>query len=169
MKYPDNAYVEYNDEDCVLYTFSDEDSGRDYLAMYRFQDKVLSVLVESESMQRYYYELYQGKVYYTTDITENMTFTTVRDGVESTFERNTTIGLILYRVNTDGTGEEVVFEYPDTEQEIMEDSHPYLYSLIFEISGGEIVVEVHTGGEPHPFYRMNIDGSGLRQIGQVPK
>lgn len=36
-----------------------------------------------------------------------------------------------------------------------------------QISGDEIVLEVYIGDEDHPYYRMNVDGSELRKIGQV--
>ena len=75
----------------------------------------------------------------------------------------------LNRLNMDGSGRKVLFEYryPGAEQEIKENYPPYL-SLRFEINAGEIVVEVYNGEDPHPFYRMNIDGSGQQFIGQVP-
>lgn len=78
--------------------------------------------------------------------------------------------LRLNRMEADGTGKEVIFEYRylDTVPEIMESRLPYL-SMLYEISGGEIVVEVYLGGEAHPFYRMKTDGSGQERIGQVPK
>ena len=80
-----------------------------------------------------------------------------------------TIGLSLNRMNPDGTGKEIIFEYryPETEQEIPENRLPYL-TLLFEISGDEIIARVYIGNEPHPVYRMRIDGKELRQIGQIP-
>ena len=73
----------------------------------------------------------------------------------------------------DGSGKEVIFEYryPEAAAGVMEDFIPYI-SLIYEISGGEIVAEVYLGAEPskpHPFYRMKADGSRQERIGQVPE
>lgn len=165
----ERTYPRYNDEDCMLYVYSDKNSHKNYLVMYRWQDKVLSVLVESESVIDNL-ELYQEKIYYSTEVVENIKYKTIQNGAESIVQNEGTVGLILHRINTDGTGEENIFEYryPKTEQEIVDSRPPYL-TFINEISGGEIVVRVYIGNEPHPVYRMNTDGSGLRQIGQIPK
>lgn len=168
---PDEAYIDYCDENRVLYASnpgpdSDEDS---YLFMYCWQDKVLSVLAEEES-EIFYPEFYDGKIYYCTDITENVTRKTVQDGQIQTTEEKDTVGVRLNRMEPDGTGKETIFEYryTDNGQELVKNRIPYL-SLIYEISGDEIVAEVYIGDEPHPFYRMNTDGSGLKKIGQMPK
>lgn len=168
---PDEAYIDYCDENCVLYASnpgpdSDEDS---YLSMYCWQDKVLSVLAEEES-DIDYPELYDGKIYYCTDIVENVKCKTIQDEQEQITETEDIVGVRLNRMEPDGTGKETIFEYryQDNGQEIIEDRIPYL-SLIYEISGDEIVVEVYIGNKPHPIYRMNTDGSGLKKIGQMPK
>lgn len=165
----ERGYNQYNDENCMLYTYYDQDSSKRYLVMYRWEDKALSVLAESESAID---DLiwYQGKIYYTTEIVENITYKTMRNGTETMVQEEDTVGLILYRMNEDGSGKESIFEYryPAAAQEIIDKKPPYL-AFIYEISGGEIILEVYIGSEPHPFYRMNIDGSEVRQIGQVPK
>ncbi len=85
-------------------------------------------------------------------------------------EEEDTVGIRLNRMELSGTGKETVFEYryQETEQEIMESRIPSL-RLNYEISGGEIIVELVIDNEPHPVYRMMTDGSGQRQIGQIPK
>lgn len=94
---------------------------------------------------------YKGKVYYSTEIV---------DGTD-------TVGITLNRMESDGTGKETVFEYRYPEGYTGDDiSYP---ELIYEISGDEIVIEVDIKGEPHPFFRMNTDGSGLKNIGQMPR
>lgn len=172
VKLPDEAWLDYCDEDCVLYAFNpspdmDIDKGCYYLAMYRWQDKVLSVLAKEES-EIDNLELYKGKIYYAADIVENVTYKTVQDGKEQVTEVEETVGVRINRMELDGSGKETVFEYryQETEQEIMESIVPYL-ALVYEISGDEIVVEVYIGNEPHPFYRMKTDGSGRERIGQV--
>lgn len=169
IKLPEKAYFQDNDENGGLYTFSDEDSGKYYLALYRWQDKALTVLLEAEAGIDDL-KLYRDKIYYTTEIIEEVTYKIVRDGVERTEQGPDTVGIVLCRMNMDGSGKETVFEYryPGADEEIMECRPPYI-ALIYEIGGGEIVAEVYIGDGPHPFYRMNMDGSGLRQIGQVPK
>lgn len=168
VKRPEEAYVEYCDEDCALYSFSDEGSGFHYLAMYRWEDRMLSVLAQEEAAIESP-EVYKGKIYYAADIVENVKYKTWQDGKEQTTEEEDTVGVRLNRISLDGTGKETVFEYryPEEEQEIRENQIPYL-SLICEISGGEIIAEVYIGGKPHPFYRMKTDGSGAKKIGQVP-
>lgn len=167
-KRPDEAYLEYCDEDCILYSFSEEDSGLYYLAMYRWEDRVLSVLAQDRGAIDYP-EIYKGKIYYATDIVENVRYKIWQDGKEQTAEEEDTVGVRLNRMSPDGTGKETVFEYryPEEGQETRENRIPYL-SLIYEICGDEIIAEVYIGDEPHPFYRMNVDGSGVKKIGQVP-
>lgn len=84
-----------------------------------------------------------------------------------TLEQVGMCALTLNRMEPDGTGKETVFEYHYPEGDTG-DSIPHP-ELNYEISGDEIVVEVSIKGEPHQFYRMNTDGSGLRNIGQMPK
>lgn len=156
------------DEECALYTF--EHNERGYIALYRWQDKSLFIMAETESelnindLQRY-----GDKIYYCTEIPENVKYKTTKDGKEYIEEERETIGVKLNRINMDGTGMETIFEYryPEAGQDIKEKRPPYL-SLIFEISGGQITVEVYNGDGPHPFYQMNIDGSGQRLIGKTP-
>lgn len=172
VKLPDEAYVDYCDEDCVLYTFNcnqNTDESAYCLAMYRWQDKVLSVLAKEETAIDYP-EVYKGKIYYSTDIVENVSYKEMQDGVEQITEEVDTVGVRLIRMNLDGTGKETVFEYRYQENTdgITGSRIPYL-SLIYEINGDEIVAEVYIGNEPHPFYRMKTDGSGQKMIGQMPK
>ncbi len=159
----------YCDEDCMLYTFSDMDKGKYYLAMYRWQDRVLSVLAEEETRIDNF-ELYKGKIYYATEIVESVTFCRTVQDEKKQITEETTVGIRLHRMELDGSSTETVFEYryPKAGQDIMEGYMPYL-SLITEISGDEIVAEVYIGDEPHPVYRMDTDGSRQRKIGQIPR
>lgn len=168
----ETSWIHYCDENCALYTFNpspDIDKGFDYLAMYCWQDKVLSVLTEEET-EIDDLEFYNGKIYYSTEIVENITYKTMKEGEEQITEEEDTVGIRLNRMEPDGTGKETVFEYryPGTEQEIVESRPPYM-ALIYEISGDEIIMEVFIGSTPHPVYRMNTDGSGQKKIGQIPK
>ena len=170
VKPPDEAHIDYCDEDCVLYAFnssSDINKGFYYLVRYCWQDKVLSVLAKEESAIDDQ-EIYKGKIYYSTEIVENVAYKTVRDGKELIVEEEDTVGIRLNRMELDGTEKETVYEYryPEADQEIMESSIPYL-ALIYEISGDEIITEVYIGSEPHPIYQMKTDGSGQKKIGQI--
>lgn len=172
VEQPGEAYIEYCDENCALYTFgvdSDPDRSIRCLAMYDWQGKVLSVLAQGESPIESP-KFYDGKIYYTSEIVENVTYRTMEDGKEHMTEEEETVGVRLNRMEPDGTGKEVIFEYRylETVPEIMEKRVPYL-SLLYEISGGEVVAEVYLGDGAHPFYRMKTDGSGQEKIGQVPK
>ena len=115
-------------------------------------------------------QIYNGKIYYSTEIVENVVYRTMQDGKEQMVEEEDTVGIRLNRMELSGTGKETVFgyRYQETEQEIMESRIPSL-RLNYEISGGEIIVELVIDNEPHPVYRMMTDGSGQRQIGQIPK
>lgn len=169
--YPSQGFGGYHDEDGIFYGFSAPDSRTSYLARYSFEDHSLSVLAESEGAIDYLdLEYYKGKIYYTTDIFEEVTYRTKREE-SGLIKEEQMVGFTLNRMNADGTEKEEIFEYryPGAEQEIMEFEPPYL-ALNYEISRDEIIIEVYVGsGEPHPFYRMNVDGSGQRQIGQVPR
>ena len=170
---PNETYLcDYCDENCVLYTFnlnSDAEKSSYYLVMYCWENKVLSVLAEEE-VKIDDLEFYNGKIYYSTEIVENIAYKTMQDGEEQITEEEDTVGIRLNRMEPDGTGKETVFEYryPGTEQEIVESKPPYL-AFIYEISGDEIIMEVYIGDEPHPVYRMNTDGSGQKKIGQIPR
>lgn len=170
VKRPDEVYLrDCCDEEGVFYTFTDEESRCHYLARYCWQDGALKVLAQ-ESSPIDSMEIYKGKIYYATEIVETVTYRLMQDGQEQIEEKEDAVGIRLNRMNPDGTGKESIFEYryPGADQEIMDGWPPYL-ALIYEISGDEIVAEVYVGSEPHPFYRMKTDGSGVRQIGQVPK
>lgn len=162
---PDKTYVNYCDEVCMLYTFSDEVSH--YLAMYRWRDRVLSVLVKEDAPIDHL-TYYKGKIYYTTETKENVIYRMVPGGEGQDTQKEETVGMKLNRIEPDGTQKEMIFEYryPKAGQEIMENWIPYL-TLTYEISGDEIVLEVPIEGELYPFYRMNIDGSGIKKIGQM--
>lgn len=167
----DGFGLEYCDENCVLYTFfpdNDRENGS-YLAMYRWQDKVLSVVAEDEATIEDPV-IYHGKIYYSTEIVESAAHRMTEEGKEQITEEEHTVGVRLNRMESDGTGKETIFEYryPVTEQDVMANRIPFL-GLIYEINADEITVEVYIGGEPHPFYRMKADGSGQEQIGQIPK
>ena len=169
VKLPDEAWIEYNDENCVLYAFNDE--GFWYLAMYCWQDKVVSILAKEES-EIEKLDIYNGKIYYSTRIEENIAYKTIWNDKEQIVEKEDTVGIRLHRMELDGTGKEAIFEYryPGTEQEIMESKIqiPSMW-LSYEISGDEIVAEIHMGSESNPIYRMKTDGSECKKIGQLPK
>ncbi|MCM1325597.1 MAG: DUF5050 domain-containing protein [Bacteroidales bacterium] len=159
---------DYNDENGILLNpYSDSDNSKEYLLMYSWEDKRVSVLAESDTAIDDL-EWYQGKIYYTTEIVENITYKALRDGKETLIQEEDTVGLILHRMNEDGSEKEEVFEYRYVAegQEVLEERPPYL-AFIYEVSGGEIILHIYTDG-PHPYYRMNIDGSNVRKIGQVP-
>lgn len=160
VKMPDEELpgvsCEWN-ENYVLYAFSsdsDTDGEVYYIAMYCRQDKTLSVSVMEES-EIDDIHCYKGKIYYAVKSREG----------------EAVVGVRLNRVDLDKSGKETIFEYryPKTERKMMENEMSSL-GLYFEIGGDEIVAQVYTGGgNPTPFYRMKTDGSGLEEIGQIPK
>lgn len=173
IKMPETEYLfGYCDEDCMLYPFyqkEQDDTGKHYLAMYRWQDKSLTVLAESCSVIDDP-ELYRDKIYYSTEVIKHIAYRSTEHGETHIREEDCVIGMRLNRTNLDGTGKEVIFEYlyPGTDQQLLLEEPPYM-ALITDISGGEAVVKVYIGnGEPDPVYRMDVDGGRLRQIGQIP-
>lgn len=173
-----NSFFHYCDEDCMLYTFSieeqDDDKRKYYLAMYRWQDKSLTVLAEEEGKG---YSLiddpmfYKDRIYYSTEVRKHIAYMSTEKGETRIREKDCVIGRRLNRINLDGTDRETIFEYlyPGTDQPLLPGKPPYIALIIMDISGGEAIVEVYIGNnEPDPVYRMNVDGSRLRQIGQIP-
>ncbi len=170
VRRPDEVYLDYCDENCVLYVFQDgQDMDRRiwYLAMYSWQDKILSVL-EGEASEIASPQLYKGKIYFTTKLMENVTYKTIENGKEQITEAEGIVGVSLNRMDLDGAGEETIFEfrYQEPAEKNLENKIPYL-ALSYEISGDEIVAEVSIEGEPHPVYRIKTDGSGQEKIGQI--
>lgn len=163
----------YWDENDVLYVFHtdpDTDEGFYCLAMYNRQDRKVTALAK-EASKIDHQKLYKGKIYYSTEIVENVTYRTMEDGKEQIKEEEDVVGIRLDRMNPDGSGKETIFEYRylETELEILEYKLPYI-GLYYEIGGDEIVAEVCIGdGQSDPIYRMNTDGSGQEKIGQIPR
>ena len=93
---PGEAYLEYCDEDCALYSFSNAESGLSYLAMYRWEDRTLSVLAQEENAINQP-ELYKGKIYYATDIVEPVRYKPAQAGEEQRAEEEDTVGVRLNR------------------------------------------------------------------------
>lgn len=169
----DEAYLNYCDEERVLYVSNpvpDLDEGFYCLVMYCWQDKVMSVLAK-EKAAIYNPIFYNEKIYYSTEIVENVKYNTAEEGKEQSEEEEGIVGIRLNRMNPDGTEKETVFEYRYQEpgQEMEESQIPHI-GLLYEISGGEIAVQVSAGaGRPDLLYRMKTDGSGCEKIGQLPK
>lgn len=166
------TWCDYCDENCMLYTFSipgENEEWQYFLAMYRWGEQSVSVLTESDA-PLHDLQFYKGKIYYSSEIVEEIAYKRITDGAESVVRKEDTIGVQLNRMDEDGGNHEIVYEYrcPEAEEEIMESWPPYM-ALIYEIGGDEIWLEVYYGNGAHPYYRMNTDGSNLRAIGQVPK
>lgn len=162
------------DENYALYIFADEESEKEYLALYSWQDEILAVLAEEDFLMSTLYNtdiigLYRDKIYYSTGIMETISYKSTWDGETRIIEDKDIIGQKVIRMNLDGTEKETIFTYmyPGTDQPVLEDKPPYLDIGNVHISGGEIVLEVYIGDEDNPYYRMNVDGSELRKIGQV--
>lgn len=170
VRYPGaDIWFDYCDENCALYISRNQEVEKTYLVMYRWLDKKLIVLAEVDSGADGL-KLYKDHIYYVSDIVEDIKYRVVTDGKECIEEGEKTVGLRFNRMDLDGTGQTTILEYryPGTEQEIMDDWPPYL-TINYEISGDEIVAEVFIGNSPHPYYRMNLDGTGQQLIGYVAK
>lgn len=178
IRLPDSdTLLGYCDETGMLYTFwipdtgTGEEGGRKYLAYYQWEEKRLSILAVDEEIEDPV--IYKGKVYYCSTISEEIPYYNVGRDIQS---MKWTVSVKLYRMDLDGSNRQVVFEYdtPKAEAEILESMddvwkhYPFL-ALIYEISGDEMVIEVYRSQQPHPFYRMNLDGSEISLIGSVPK
>ncbi len=162
----DQAYFRYQDGDCLLYSYKAISDEIWYLTLYSLKDQKLSVLAQEETpiddILRY-----QDKIYYTAEIKGLVSYKEYNGNIRQSQEQ---VGIKLICMSMDGTDSREIFSYelPGWEGEVLEGNPPFMY-LSSEISGGEIITEVSIEGHPHPFYRMNLDGSGLQMIGTVPK
>lgn len=166
---PERGYYNDCDKDGLVYSFSDEENGKYYIAMYHLHDKTLSVLAQ-ETAPITNLKIYKEKLYYSVEMAEDVQYKAIKNGEKMIAKERDTVGLELYRINIDGSKKECIFEYrcPEADAEVMEQRPPYL-AFIYEISGDEIVLEVFNGDGAHPVYRMNTDGIGLTHIGQIPR
>lgn len=155
----------YQDENHLLYSYMDANAVKGYIALYSRKDKTLSVIAETDSAIDDI-TMYKGTVYYTAEIMGPVTY---KDYEGTIRQADKVIGMKLNCISADGTDPREIFSYrlPLAEDEVLETGPPYI-SLITEINGNEIVTEVYIGDQPHPFYRMNLDGSGVEKIGTVP-
>lgn len=173
VRYPgDGVWLSHCDENCVLYFSRDQESDKIYLVMYRWLDRKLVVLADVGSeADTWCLELYKDYIYYVSDIVEDIKYRVAEDGKERIEEKEETVGMRLNRMNLDGTGQMTILEYryPGTEQEIMDDGWTPYMTMNYEISGDEIVAELFIGDRPHPYYRMNLDGTGQQLLGYVSK
>ncbi len=161
------------DENYGFYIFLDQESEKEYLALYSWQDKTLAALAEEDFYDAYIDNinilgLYKDKIYYSVGIVETISYKSTWREETYIIEDKHDIGQKVVRMNLDGTEKETIFTYmyPGTDQPVLEERPPYM-SIDAKISGGEIVLEVYIG-DFYSYYRMNVDGSELQEMGQFP-
>lgn len=180
IRKPENVYYDTGqmDENYALYTFWDKESEKAYLALCSWQDRTLAVLSAEENPSDSSYKMmdaigiYQDKVYYSTAILDLIRYKSTYKGETRIIEDKVIVGQKVVRMNLDGTEKETIFTYmyPGTDQPVLEE-YPFLFIIDTQISGGEIVLGVSIGDlrdEYYSYYRMNVDGSELREMGQFP-
>lgn len=165
---PLDGAIHYRDENLILYTFSAPASETNYLACYQEDRQSLTVAAQStEEMPNFDACLaYKGKIYYAMDVTA---LVHLRGADQTVVPSMDTVAQKLFCMNPDGSGKQELFEYRIAEPgETIEDEYlPYL-SMSCEITGDEIILQVYVGGRPHPYYRMDLDGGNVREIGFLP-
>lgn len=165
VQLPDNSYIDFTDENCILYEFTQNDSS--YLALYQREDELLYVLAREDTAIEDAI-MYQDKIYYSCEWKEDISY---RDSEGNLVNAEETAGVKLYRINPDGTGRQEIFKYriPEGEEGVL-DTKPYYMWLTCEITGNEIIAEVYdTVNNESLFYRMNPDGSGAELIGSIQR
>ena len=165
---PLDGAIHYRDENVILYTFSTPASETNYLACYQEDGQSLTVAAQStEEMPNFDACLaYKGKIYYAMDVTS---LVHLRGADQTSVPSMDTVAQKLFRMNPDGSGKQELFEYRIAAPgETIDDEYlPYL-SMSCEITGDEIILQVYVGGRPHPYYRMDLDGGNVREIGFLP-
>lgn len=161
----DQVYFDYQNEDYLLYSYMGSNGDHWYLALYSRNDQTLFVCRQEETSMRNVI-LYKGTIYYTTEIVKTVSYTDHKGNI---CQSDVQVGEKLNSIVMDGTSLRELYSYrlPEWEDISKEKAPPYLF-LSTEISGDEIFIEVYIEGRPHPFYRMNLDGSGVQMIGVVP-
>jgi hypothetical protein len=71
-------------------------------------------------------------------------------------------------MNLDGSDAQTLFQYDSayTQGEVLETNLPYI-SVIPYPSGGELIVSLYIGNAANKYYRLNLDGSNARLIGEL--
>ena len=168
VQFPLESSIEYRDENLLLYTFTDKDRQKIYLACYREDSQSLTVIAQGTTEQSAFDSCfaYKDNVYYTMSELADVSVKS-SDGAVTTSNR--TVAQTLYRLAPDGSGRQEIFQYRLAQpgETAFDAPLPYL-SLICECTGDELIVQVYLGGRPHPFYRMNPDGSNVQEIGFLP-
>lgn len=178
IRKPERAYYSSGciDENYAIYSFSDKKSEKAYLALYDWQDRSLAVLAQEDFYSGDFCNidaigLYQDKIYYSAGIVKRVSYKITSKGETRIVEEDELVGQKVVRMNLDGSGKEIIFTYiyPGAEQAVLEEELPYNIRIEdVTISGGEIVLAVYISNEDDMcYYRMNVDGSELRKIGQV--
>ena len=168
VKLPLEGSIQYRDENLILYTFTDQDGQKSYLSCYLEGSQSLTVVAEDAATQSAFDSCfaYKGKVYYTID---ELADVSVKNSDGTLTTSNRLVAQTLYRRNTDGSDLQEIFQYRLVQpgETIPDTPLPYIF-FSCEPTGDELIVQVYLGGRPQPFYRMNLDGSNVREIGLLP-
>lgn len=148
-----SPYFSYIDENTILDTFRLDPDSPFFMVVYDRNTRALHVAAQFEDGGMDSAKMYKGMIYYSRNLPKD-------PAAQSAPTR-------LMRMNPDGTGVQVVFEtqnVPAEGQSFEFLTHPILN---YEITGDEILVEVYLDKQPHPIYRMGLDGSDLQLIGTL--
>lgn len=144
-----------------------------FIGVYTFTNKNLQIIARydakdqnEEEFSDFTAAIYKDKLYYVEGISRVISIQ--EEG--KILEQRDIVAVQLVSMKLDGSEKKVIFKanHPQyKENEINENGLGYL-SLIYEITGNEIIVQVY-GGRNHPYYKMNLQGGERRLIGSLPR
>ena len=158
--------VQHMNEVYIVYIFDVKDNT--YLAVYDCRRQDITVIAKTPRDRKNdtyaYLKVYKNKIYYSETISATMK---IKKDTEIT-ESEEHIYTQIIRMNLDGTKKEVLFRYDNDykEGEILEDYLPYISASCTPL-GGELIVSLYIGDAPNKYYRMNLDGTNVRFIGEL--
>jgi hypothetical protein len=159
--------IQYTDENYILYTFHKNENR--YLAVYDCRNQTVNVISQAKDRMLppafEYVTVYRDKIYYSENISATVLIKGKDDEVR---EADEIVSAKVLRMNLDGSDAQTLFQYDNayTQGEILETNLPYIVVIPYP-SGGELVISLYIGNAPKKYYRLNLDGSNARLIGEL--
>ena len=163
--------IQYTDETYILYTFRKNENV--YIAICNRDTQTVNVISQAEQggdigavLSEYFHSLvvYREKIYYS----ENVQTTAMIKRNDEIVETDEILCTRVLRMNLDGDGVEVLFQYDNdySEGKVLDTYLPYISATPYP-SGGELIISLFIGNAPNKYYRMNLDGSSVQFIGEL--
>jgi hypothetical protein len=144
-----------------------------FIGVYTYANKKLQIIARynskdqnEEGFSDFSATIYKDRIYYNEDINK---LVSIQEKGKISKQREV-IAVQLISEKLDGSDKKVIFKVNNPqykENKTIENGLDYM-SLIYEITGNEIIVQVF-GGNNQPYYKMNLQGGEKRLIGSIPR